>query len=467
MKCLMTWMFRSVFDVCQNYKSLNMNNIPVISVRIIQAKEIRFSLNGSFTCDNSIKNVYGDFTATIEGDGLKIKNGLFEYRTINTALFTPTAAASDFFELKDVVIGIDFHWEQKENQQFQGELKLLIEGDNILAINILDVETYLKSVISSEMRADSSPDLLKAHAVVSRSWLFAQIEKQKNIEKSKYSSSQISENEFIRWYDREDHKLFDVCADDHCQRYQGITRAHNPNVIDAINATAGQVLMSEGKVCDTRYSKSCGGISESFENVWEPVKHPYLQKVSDNPEQNYTELDLTIEKNAADWINSKPEAFCNTSDKEVLKQVLNDYDQISEHFYRWKVEFTQKEISELLKKKSGFDFGEIIDLIPVERGVSGRLIKLKIVGSNKTLVVGKELEIRRWLSPSHLYSSAFIIEKTNEENGIPQKFIISGAGWGHGVGLCQIGAAVMGHKGHSYKEILMHYFKNAELKTIY
>jgi SpoIID/LytB domain protein len=317
------------------------------------------------------------------------------------------------------------------------------------------------------MRADSSPELLKAHAVVSRSWLFAQIEKQKIVEKTAYNSLQISDNEIIRWYDREDHTLFDVCADDHCQRYQGIVRSHNPNVVEAINATFGQVLVSNGHVCDTRYSKCCGGATESFENVWEPSIHPYLQKIVDNSENNKDDTDLSDEKNAAHWILSSPKAFCNTDSKEVLGQVLNNYDQTSENFYRWKLEYDQKEISELIKKKSGIDFGDIIDLVPIDRGYSGRLIRLKIRGSKKTLIVGKELEIRRWLSPSHLYSSAFIIDKENIIDSVPQKFILTGAGWGHGVGLCQIGAAVMGHEGFSYQEILKHYFKGADLLKKY
>jgi stage II sporulation protein D len=365
------------------------------------------------------------------------------------------------------VIGIDFHWEQKENQKFRGELKLLVEGDNILVINTLDVETYLKSVISSEMRADSSPELLKAHAVVSRSWLFAQMEKKTELKEKNYKALQKTDKELIRWYDREDHSLFDVCADDHCQRYQGITREHNPNVVAAINATAGQVLMSEGKTCDTRYSKCCGGASESFEKVWEPVVHPYLQKVIDYKGDEKQEKDLTLEENAVEWIKNKPAAFCNTTNKEVLRQVLNDYDQSSTDFYRWRVEYTQKELATLIKAKSGINFGDILDLLPEERGESGRLVKLRIVGANKTLVVGKELEIRRWLSPSHLYSSAFIVSKENISGGIPQKFVLTGAGWGHGVGLCQIGAAVMGHEGYTYREILSHYFKGALLEKKY
>jgi len=331
-----------------------MSTTPKVSVKIMQASEIHFNLSGDFRSGHAIKELDGIFTAFIKGNQLMIKNEKFEFLEEKQIILKPTHNNSDYFELKDVTIGIDFHWEQKENQRFQGDLKLMIEGDKIIAINILDVETYLKSVISSEMRADSSMELLKAHAVVSRSWLFAQIEKQKKLGKSKYISSQSNENEFIRWYDREDHQLFDVCADDHCQRYQGITRIHNPKVIEAINFTAGQVLKSNGHVCDTRYSKCCGGASESFEYVWEPIEHAYLQKVNDKTVAiNDVDIDLRIEQNSIEWIKNKPDAFCNTNNKEVLRQVLNDYDQSSENFYRWKVEYNQRELAEIIKKNQG------------------------------------------------------------------------------------------------------------------
>lgn len=444
-----------------------MNNIPLVSVRIMGSSELEFSFEGKYFFENENTELKGNFQASVSENKILLLQDGKEIAKGKVLSFTPVHFESHCFELKNVTIGIDFHWEQKEDQRFQGNLKLMVENDKILAINTLDVETYLKSVISSEMRGDSSPDLLKAHAVISRSWLFAQMNKQKMIDKTKYTSLLSTENEFIRWYDREDHTLFDICADDHCQRYQGITRSHNPNVISAINATAGQVLISDGETCDTRYSKCCGGASESFENVWEPVVHPYLQKVIDSSDTSHEDTDLRIEQNAIKWINENPEAFCNTDKPEILKQVLNDYDQTSKNFYRWKIEYSQKELADLIKKKSGFDLGEIIDLEPIERGVSGRLIKLKIVGTSKNLVVGKELEIRRWLSTSHLYSSAFVVDKENLSDGIPQKFIFKGAGWGHGVGLCQIGAAVMAHLGYPYKDILEHYFKGAEIRKIY
>jgi SpoIID/LytB domain protein len=351
-------------------------------------------------------------------------------------------------------------------------LVLFAENGLITAVNILSLEDYLLSVISSEMSATSSLELLKAHAIVSRSWLLAQLEKGKELRNSNIYQNQIYDDEgYIRWYDREDHERFDVCADDHCQRYQGITKASSPQVFEALKATAGEVLTYEGTICDARYHKSCGGITEKFENVWEPVNHPYLTSVTcyPSPIAGYN-TDLTKEDNARAWILGNPPAYCNSHDKEALSQVLNDYDQETQDFYRWEVPLTQSEIKALLFNKLGIELGNIIDLVPVERGESGRLIRLKIVGDKQTITIGKELEIRKALSESHLYSSAFVVEKVFSPNGntnVPDTFILKGAGWGHGVGFCQIGAAIMGHKGFSYKEILAHYFPAAVLEKIY
>jgi SpoIID/LytB domain protein len=307
-------------------------------------------------------------------------------------------------------------------------------------------------------------ELLKAHAVISRSWLLAQIEKNKEIVagKEKYTTFTGTEDEIIRWYDREDHLNFDVCADDHCQRYQGITRAsaNIDTVKQAIKETRGQVLMSENKICDARFSKCCGGVVEEFQNCWESIKYPYLIKLRDD--ENTLDIpDLTMEPESVKWIESRPPAFCNTQDKEILAQVLNNYDQETTDFYRWQVTYQQEELSALILKRSGIDFGAILELIPIQRGTSGRLVKLKIIGSKKTVVIGKELEIRRILSTSHLYSSAFTVNK------VDGSFIFTGAGWGHGVGLCQIGAAVMGEKGYSYDKILLHYYVGANIKESY
>ncbi len=385
-------------------------------------------------------------------------------------LFEPVRYHEASFELNDVTIGIHFHWERKEDQRFKGTLEIIVENENLSAINILPLEDYLVSVISSEMSATSSMELLKAHAITSRSWLLAQIDKSKKLQHAKNPYQPISETpeEYIRWYDREDHLNFDVCGDDHCQRYQGITRQSTPLVEQAITETRGMLLMDGENVCDARFSKSCGGISETFENVWEPEIHSYLQSIIDNPViPEGFDADLTKEDAADKWIRQSPEAFCNTHDRTILSQVLNDYDQETKDFYRWKLTYQQANLAELIARKSGKDFGEIVDLIPVERGKSGRLKKLKIVGTKLTLTIGKELEIRKTLSESHLYSSAFVVDKQNISNDIPGEFILTGAGWGHGVGLCQIGAAMMGAKGYKYDEILMHYFRGAHISKEY
>lgn len=385
-------------------------------------------------------------------------------------IFKPVRYREASFELNDVTIGIQFHWERKEDQTFKGSLEIRIENEMLTAINILPLEDYLVSVISSEMSATSNLDLLKAHAIISRSWLLAQTDKSKSIAESgkSYQSVVETSDEYIRWYDREDHQNFDVCADDHCQRYQGITRQSTALVEKAVAETRGMLIMHDGKICDARFSKSCGGISETFENVWEPEIHPYLQSIVDNPElAEGFDPDLTNEDAAQKWIRNAPEAFCNTNDKQVLSQVLNDYDQETTDFYRWKLVYLQADLAELIARKSGRDFGQIVDLIPVERGLSGRLKKLKIVGTKLTLTIGKELEIRKTLSESHLYSSAFVVDKQGIEDGIPAQFILIGAGWGHGVGLCQIGAAMMGAKGYKYDQILLHYFRGATISKEY
>lgn len=442
---------------------------PRVSVSILKSEQIEFELLGEFKVEGQKQAIYGAFKAELKKDKILIKGDSksFECEEI---IFAPNEYDAESFIIRDVVIGVDFHWEQKENQRFNGSLKIIAEDGKLVAINIIPVEDYLTSVISSEMSATSSLQLLKAHSIISRSWLLAQINKNEEIKNSKQDYQRVhqTEDEYIKWYDREDHVNYDVCNDDHCQRYQGITKAFTEKVREAVNETRGMVVMYDGKICDARFSKACGGISEAFENVWEPTKHPYLTKVVDYKfEPDDYELDLTVEKNAEKWILGNPHAFCNTTDEKVLSQVLLDYDQETKDFFRWTVELTQKEISELVNSKSGFDFGDIIDLVPVERGESGRLIKLKVVGSKKTLIIGKELEIRRILSKSHLYSSAFVVEKADVKNDVPGKFILKGAGWGHGVGLCQIGAAVMGEMGYQFDEILLHYFKGASIQKSY
>ena len=435
---------------------------PEISVGIVNAQEIHFSLNGNYFAKG--ETVCGDQVVTFNEGGILWNGNLYRELT-----FTPQEE-SNSFSLYDVTIGINFHWERQETQIFMGTLRFVVHEDKITAINQLSVEDYLTSVISSEMSATSSLELLKAHAVVSRSWLFAQIEKRKALKDTggDFFSFTKTKEEYIRWYDREDHTIFDVCADDHCQRYQGITKASNATVAEAVRATRGQLLMHGNKVCDARFSKCCGGATEEFEYCWEEKHYPYLTAVRDAEEEEHRELpDLTQEKEAQYWIRKAPHSFCDTHDAKILSQILNNYDQETTDFYRWHVRYSQEELAEIIRNNTKTDYGDIIDLIPVERGKSGRICKLKIVGTLKTLTIGKELEIRRTLSTSHLFSSAFIVDKGELVDGIPQWFFISGAGWGHGVGLCQIGAAVMGEKGYKYDEILLHYYKGAEIRRFY
>ena len=436
---------------------------PIVSVGIVSGDEIRFQLNGTYTIGN--KEVTGKQT-------VKFKDGQILWNSVlyQELCFTPQNDDISF-TLEDVTIGVDFHWERKEAQTFLGKLRFVVDGDKLWAINELPVERYLASVISSEMSATSSLELLKAHAVISRSWLLVQMRRRKAIEMGIQTASapvKVSDEEGVVWYDSDAHTLFDVCADDHCQRYQGITKATSPHVEEAIKATRGQLLMNGKEICDARFSKCCGGVSEEYEYCWDNTHKPYLLSVVDNaPLGTAPTIDLTDEKTAQEWILSSPEAFCNTKDAAVLGQVLNNYDQETQDFYRWTVDFTQSELAELIRRKSGLDFGEIIDLQPLERGKSGRITRLKIVGTKFTRIIGKELEIRRTLSESHLYSSAFVVERSEIVNDIPQHFRLVGAGWGHGVGLCQIGAAVMGEKGYRYDEILHHYYQTAAIEAQY
>ena len=440
---------------------------PHLRIGIMYEPEIIFRLNETYLLAPNGIPYEGIQKVNYREGKIWLNDELVDEKTL---VFNPVRYHEASFELNDVTIGIQFHWERKEDQTFKGSLEIMIENEKLSAINILPLEDYLVSVISSEMSATSNMELLKAHAIISRSWMLAQTQKGELIKQSGKTYQSISETpeEYIRWYDREDHLNFDVCADDHCQRYQGITRQSTQIVEQAVAETRGMLLMNNGKICDARFSKSCGGISETFENVWEPEVHPYLQSIIDNPKPaEGFDTDLTNEEAAQKWIRNAPEAFCNTHDKEVLSQVLNDYDQETTDFYRWKLTYQQADLAELIARKSGRDFGAILDLIPIERGLSGRLKKLKIVGSKLTLTIGKELEIRKTLSESHLYSSAFVVDKQNITNGIPGEFVLTGAGWGHGVGLCQIGAAMMGAKGYKYDEILLHYFRGASISKEY
>ena len=436
---------------------------PEVKVGIVSGQKIHFSLNKPYLAKG--ETVIGEQEVEFSEGGV-----LWNGNQYSSLTFHPQSADASF-SLSDVTIGVNFHWERKETQTFLGTLRFVVESDKICAINELPVEKYLESVISSEMSATSSLELLKAHAVISRSWLLAQMKKRRDVAESgnNFFSFTKKEDMLIRWYDREDHTIFDVCADDHCQRYQGITKETSPHVAEAIRQTKGQVLLDGDEICDARFSKCCGGVTEEFQYCWEDTPKNYLTAVRDIALGIESTLpNLTNEEEAEKWIRFNPPAFCNTQDKRILSQVLNDYDQETVDFYRWKVTLTQEKLQQLIADRLKMDLGSILDMKSVERGTSGRISKLQIIGTEKTFTIGKELEIRRTLSDSHLLSSAFIVDKYDiDEQGVPQRFELIGAGWGHGVGLCQIGAAVMGEEGYLYDAILLHYYQGAEIKKLY
>lgn len=441
----------------------NKGKQPDVTVGIVSAQKIHFSLNKPYLAKG--EKVLGEQVVEFSEGGVLWNGNQYSQLT-----FHPQSADASF-SLSNVTIGVNFHWERKETQTFLGTLRFVVESDKIVAINELPVEKYLESVISSEMSATSSLELLKAHAVISRSWLLAQMKKRREVAESgnNFFSFTKKEDTLIRWYDREDHPLFDVCADDHCQRYQGITKETSPHVAEAIRQTKGQILMDGEEICDARFSKCCGGITEEFQYCWEDTPKTYLTAVRDIAlGVEHTLPNLTNEEEAEKWIRFNPPAFCNTQDKKILSEVLNDYDQETVNFYRWKETLSQEKLQQLIADKLKMDLGAILDMKAVERGKSGRISKLQIIGTEKTFTIGKELEIRRTLSDSHLLSSAFVVDKYDmDEQGVPQRFELIGAGWGHGVGLCQIGAAVMGEQGYHYDAILLHYYQGAEIKKLY
>lgn len=441
----------------------NKGKQPDVTVGIVSAQKIHFSLNKPYLAKG--EKVLGEQVVEFSEGGVLWNGNQYSQLT-----FHPQSADASF-SLSDVTIGVNFHWERKETQTFLGTLRFVVESDKIVAINELPVEKYLESVISSEMSATSSLELLKAHAVISRSWLLAQMKKRREVAESgnNFFSFTKKEDMLIRWYDREDHTLFDVCADDHCQRYQGITKETSPHVAEAIRQTKGQILMDGDEICDARFSKCCGGITEEFQYCWEDTPKTYLTAVRDIAlGVEHTLPNLTNEEEAEKWIRFNPPAFCNTQDKKILSEVLNDYDQETVNFYRWKETLSQEKLQQLIADKLKMDLGAILDMKAVERGKSGRISKLQIIGTEKIFTIGKELEIRRTLSDSHLLSSAFVVDKYDkDEQGVPQRFELIGAGWGHGVGLCQIGAAVMGEQGYHYDAILLHYYQGAEIKKLY
>jgi SpoIID/LytB domain protein len=437
------------------------NSEPEIKVALLQNyNEARIAFNGRYFLTDD-RTLEGRFAVIADSGQIVFRDseGKEIFRQKEILLRSESGA---FFTVSDVKIGIDFHWQRTQEQSFRGNLLLSTVSESTFnLINKIHLEDYLESVISSEMSAEAPLEFLKAQAIVARSWLVSMLDKKK----SARSSTQLrNENEIVVWQDVNDHKGFDVCADDHCQRYQGITRIISENVRQAIKQTRGMFLTYSGEICDARYYKSCGGQTEIFATAWEGINPGYLKNISDDAEQHPP---VCSEADAEKWLRGRPQGFCDTTDKELLKNILPPFDQETLNFYRWQAIYTRKDLEEIIQKKSGIDFGELKNLTPLERGPSGRIYKLKIEGSKKTMIVGKELEIRRWLSPSHLLSSAFIVSVERTAAGEISRFILQGGGWGHGVGLCQIGAAVMASKGFKAEEILTHYFTGAEVQKLY
>ena len=435
---------------------------PLLQVGITHSDKIEFILNGIFT--DGMRHFNGKQCITIKDNAL-----LWQDHIVTSLSLKPTSPECTF-TLRNVTIGIGFHWEREEEQIFEGNLIFKIDNNQIWAINEIAVEKYLESVVSSEMKPTAPFDFLKAHAVISRSWVIAQCRSGRHtatqMETAHNETTNNNSDRLIKWYDHEQHTLFDVCADDHCQRYQGKSRIINSAARQAIAETNGEILTHNGYLCDARFSKCCGGVTEEFESCWQEIHHPYLTVLND-ARNNDSLPDLRNEENATKWILDTPKSFCGNADKSILKKSLNGYDLETPDYYRWSVEYTVSQITELFYRKSGLDIGRIIDMKPIKRGGSGRIIELEVTGTKRSVTIGKELEIRRVLSETHLYSSAFVVTKKYDENGEIGKFILNGAGWGHGVGLCQIGAAVMGSKGYSYREILQHYYPETELKRCY
>lgn len=440
--------------------------IPLVRVGLTWNKEINFCLNKKYLCEGI--ECLGEESVQCKQNKLYWHGNAYDslcFHPISEGLFT----------LPKVTIGRSFHWQQEDSQRFTGSIQLIAHNNQAVFINEIDVETYLKSVICSEMNANSPFEFLKASAIISRSWLLSKLRKNKRNKKE--TCGHANQQEIIRWYEQSDHNLFDVCADDHCQRYQGVDRIQSDKCLLAVEETKGQVLLYQEEICDARFSKCCGGITETFSTCWEDKNVPYLIAHWDKKELYTTEATETFKKNvltkpmseteAETWISNTKRCFCNTKSKKLLHTILNDYDQKTHNFYRWNTSISQEQLQEWISSKLDIDLGNILELTPVERGPGGRLRKLLIQGSKGSITIGKELEIRRILSDTHLYSAAFVVQKGETENGIPKNFILHGAGWGHGVGMCQIGAAVMAHRGYNEEQILRHYFPETQIKKLY
>jgi stage II sporulation protein D len=436
---------------------------PIINVGVVEGyTEVHGMFNGEFSISGG-GPIAGLFSIRPKGEVLVLEDRA-GHEVARGAEIRCLGEKGTTFLLRDVTIGVKFHWERKENQTFEGDVKFVLrKNGTVTAINVIPLEAYLRSVISSEMSAEAPLQFLRAHAITSRSWLVAMLDRTV-LKMPKPPGGTEAGGEIVRWYTREDHDLYDVCADDHCQRYQGITKILSAVAIEAVASTHGSFLVHDGTICDARFYKACGGLTEEFQNAWEDVKVPYLTSIADAPVNHPP---VQNERDAEQWIRSKPAAYCNTTDPNILRQILPSFDLETTDFFRWQVEYSRKDLEKIIHEKSGIDFGTLMDLEPLVRGPSGRMVKLKVVGTRRTLVVGKDLEIRRWLSPSHLYSSAFVVDTQRDAGGIPLRFVLRGAGWGHGVGLCQIGAAVMAIRGFGADQIVRHYFRGAEVKKLY
>ncbi|MEK6300980.1 MAG: SpoIID/LytB domain-containing protein [Acidobacteriota bacterium] len=454
---------------------MSLNQEPLLRVGLISgasaARTLKLTLAGRYRASNGEVLERGDYIASVDGASIRLEGG----SAINAAQWTlePIDFEASRATVHGITIGVGFHWERNEPQDFQGSLVLIPQSDRLLVVNELPLEAYLVSVISSEMSASAPGELLRAHAIVSRSWLLAQTTNRSQTSNALQDESaaevRSSQTEMIRWWDRENHADFDVCADDHCQRYQGISKAYSKSAFEAVRDTRGKVLMWGDEICDARYSKSCGGMTDEFRAAWEDRDVPYLRASYDGEgEMAGGPLPLTVESNAGEWIRSKPAAFCNTDSVELLARILPGFDQETRDFYRWEVEYSNDELSKIILDRAGLDLGRLVSLEAIERGKSSRIVRLKIAGEKETVVIGKELQIRRVLSRSHLYSSAFVVEQVSDSSSnYPKRFRLIGAGWGHGVGLCQIGAAVMAECGYSYERILSHYFRGTDERTLY
>jgi peptidoglycan hydrolase-like amidase len=435
---------------------------PTIAVGICDGyPEIRGRLNGPFRAGSLALS--GGFAAVPQGGAVAL------FDTIGREILRGpeirlTAGHDATFTLQGVTIGVKFHWERREEQTFGGSLTLLTDGERLAAVNELPLEAYLTSVIASEMNGGAPFEFLKAHAVTSRSWLMAMLARRRQAGSAGRQTGAGSAAGIVRWYDREDHARFDVCADDHCQRYQGITGRITGRAAAAVGDTRGVVLVHAGEICDARYHKACGGLTEDYATCWEERVVPYLSSVADAAAPR---APVRTESDAEGWILSRPDVYCRTEDRHLLARILPSFDQETTGFFRWEVTYGREELEAILRAKSGLDFGILQAIVPQQRGPSGRIRLLRIEGSAAAVTVGKELEIRRWLSPSHLLSSAFVVRTVRGPDGTPASFTLHGAGWGHGVGLCQIGAAVMAERGRDAGEILRHYFRGAALVKRY